>query len=126
MPSWVQPVDTPGQRVTVPYVTTVDATWERDAAQTHFEGRSYPVTARTDRVTEQWTATAVWGSQTRDQAEAYLTLLRDTALAEDTRLEVHFEPANGAHVDAVVQAVDVPQQLGVGRTDVTVTFRRVE
>lgn len=126
MPSWVQPYETPGERVTVPHVTTVDATWERDAATAHFEGRNYPVTARTDRVTEEWTAQAVWGSQTRGQAETYLTLLRDTALSVDTRLEVHFEPANGAQVDAVVHAVDIPQQLGVGRTDVTVTFRRVE
>jgi len=126
MPSYVQPLEDVGSRVTIPHVTTVDATWERDSARTHFEGRAYPVTARTDRVTEQWAATAVWGSQQRTDAEAYLTLLRDTALAADTRLEVHFEPANGATVDAVVQAVDVPQQLGVGRTDVTVTYRRVE
>lgn len=126
MPSWIQPYEDAGGRVTIAHVLTVDATWERDASATHFEGRRYPVTARTDRVTEEWTAQAVWGAQGRGDAETYLALLRDTALASDTRLEAHFEPMNGAAVDAVVQAVDVPQQIGVGRTDITVTFRRVE
>lgn len=126
MTSWAQPYEDTGSRIVIPHVTTVDSTWERDAATTHFEGRVYPVTARTDHVTEEWTAQAVWGSQQRPQAAEYLALLRDTAVSVDSRLEIHLEPMNGAWVDVVVQAVDVPQQLGIGRTDVTVTFRRVE
>lgn len=127
MPSYVQPLDNPASRIALDnHITGVDGTWERDAAQTHFEGREFPVTARTDRVVEEWTVGTAWWPETRDLAETFLALLRDAAVADDGRLELHLEPLNGAVVDAVVTTVDVPQELSNGGTDATVTFRRVE
>lgn len=126
MASYVQPYENPAGRIDLDTIGSVESTWERDAASVHFEGRAYPVTARTDRVTEEWTVTTVWWPENRPTAESYMSLLRDTAVAADSRLEVHLEPRNGSWVDAVVQTTDVPQELSNGGTDLAVTFRRVE
>lgn len=126
MSTWVQPYETPGSRIVLTNAQVIDEDWERDTARTHFEGRRYPVTARTERTTQAWTLATTWSADTRAQAEAYLDLLRTVALdGTDTRLDLHVEPANGLPIDAVVQATDVPQDLDPGKTEIAVTYRRV-
>lgn len=126
MASWVQPLDDASRRVVIPFVTQTQARWQVDTAWVHFEGRTEPQAARTERETESWDVTSVWGAGQRTEAIEYLTLLRERMAEDDKRLEVHLEPLNGAFIDAVVMAASVPQQLAAARTDATVTFERVD
>lgn len=126
MASWVQPYEDTSRRVTIPHVTEAANNWQLDTAWVHFEGRTHPVAARGTRESDEWTVTTVWGQAERADAEAFLALLRAVALESDRRLDLRLEPDNGAVVQAVVHAVDVPQQIATARTDVTVTFRRVD
>lgn len=125
MSTWVQPRNDPASRIVLK-AQTVDENWVRDAATTHFEGRNLAVTARTNRITQEWTLATTWSADQRPDAEAYLTMLRAVALSADTRLDLRIEPANGAVTEVCVQAVEVPQELAPGATRVTVTYRRVE
>jgi hypothetical protein len=125
MTSWVQRLDDPGSRVTIPHSGTPQRRWEVDAAYTFFEGRRYPVAARGERVTDEWTLDTVWGVDHRADAEAFLALLRAVALEPGGRFELHLEPTDGAMVHMTAACRDVPQDLGAGRTGITVTLRQV-
>lgn len=125
--NWVQPRGNPAARVTIPHATAASQEWSVEGTYTFFEGRRFPVGARSDQVTNTWTVTASWSAGERAGAEAFIELLRGAATGTDARLEVHIgSHGGGSPVEFMGEVHEVPQELAPGRTDVEVTFRQVD
>jgi hypothetical protein len=123
--SWCQPYDDAANRIAIPHTGSPSRSWSVDGAFTAFEGRTYPVGARSGHVTDEVNVDTTWPS--RADAEAFLAMLRDVALGADGRVEVHIGAMpDGQPIEMVAACHNIPENLAPGKTSVSVTFRRVD
>ena len=125
MASWVQPYGDPDSRVTIPHTGSPQRAWAVDGSYSFFEGRRFPVGARGEHVTSEVAVNTVW--EDRAAAEAFLVMLRAVAEDVDGRVELHVGAVDGGTpIEMVAEVHDIPEDLAVGKTTVSVTFREVD
>jgi hypothetical protein len=125
--SWVQLLGDSSSRVGLHRVKAVRQPWSVDGESIWPALASSPSDARGEYVTSEWTLELVWDAGETGDAHALFDLLREAAVSADARVEVHLgAPHGGAEIEFVGETHQVPQTVGVAKTEATLTFRQVD
>jgi len=128
MPSWVQPLDDAGSRITVPYLRPPSESWQVNADQPWITGRRYQVAAVGEHITNEWSFETVWPAAERPVADDFVAMLKAAAESADARLLVNIAAPHGStagDIQFVAETGRVEQQYSAGQSTVTATMLRV-
>lgn len=124
---WVQPYGDPSGRVLIRRVNATRQAWSVEGESIWPASTATPRDARGEHVTVEWTVDVVWAAGESAEVSALFDLLRTAAVSADARVEVHIgAPHGGTDIDFVGETHEVPETVGVGKTETTLTFRQVD